>query len=179
MNIAPIAFGCWHIAVDASGEKRAMGESLDIIKVLAQNDGINLIYKEEDEQLVAKFWHDLHLPVYSLAMPRWVKLSFAEFSTPSSVDYFVAKKTQSIGDFKTALDKTEYWKKEVLNRLDNYQTFFETLKEKPNSYAALLVFSYLVGLTCVKDLKLPVGLMEFLEVMSHKTGVKLLFDRAI
>ncbi len=164
---------------DASGKKHVMGESLDIIKILSQNDGIDLIHSEKDDELIANFWRDLSLPVYSLAMPRWVKLSFIEFSTPSSVDYFVTKKTQSIGDFQTALDKTEYWKKEVLNRLGNYQTFFEVLKKQPNSYAALLVFSYLVGLTCVKDLKLPVGLTEFLEVMSQKTGVKLLFDRAI
>ncbi len=164
---------------DGNEKNFVMGESLDIIKMLAQNDGTNLVHCEEYDKIVIDFWNDLRLPNYSLAMPRWVKLPFAEFATPSSIDYFVKKKTKSIGDFQIALEKTDYWKHEFSKALEKYEPLFKELKKQPNTYAALITFSYLVGVTCVKNLILPKDVTNFLQIMSKKTGISLLFDKAI
>lgn len=165
--------------VDDTGKLRIMGESLDIIDCLAEDDGYFLLRDNNDEENVAKFWQELRLSACSLGMPRWVKLSLGEFENTSAIDYFVEKKTHTIGEFEKALTRTLYWQSVFLNGLEKYDFLFQSLIKKPNSQAAILLFSFLRGVTCVKNLHLPKNVIEFLVLMEAKTGVELFFDRAI
>lgn len=164
---------------DDTGKLRMMDESLDIIEHLAEDDGYGLLRDNSDEENVAAFWQEVRLSAYSLGMPRWVNLSLGEFENTLAIDYFVEKKTHTIGDFEKALTRTLYWQSVLLNGLEKYDFLFKSLIKKPNSQAAILLFSFLRGVTCVKNLHLTKNVVDFLALMEAKTSVGLFFDRAI
>lgn len=156
-----------------------MGESLDIIDYLAQQQGLSVntfsAYQQEVEQLLRA----IRMANYSLSMPRWVKLPLPEFATPSAIAYFTTKKTLTIGDFDVALEKTDDFASELQQILSQYATLFVVLSKQPKSLSAIILFSALHGVSCVKDFVWTDEAKSFMTLMAEKSGVALLTTQAI
>ncbi len=158
---------------------QAMAESLDIIDVLADAAGFSLQRDKNTEAAVDAFLQNNGLTIYKLAMPRWVNLPLKEFSTDSAKNYFIQKKTKSIGAFADALAATETLGAVINEALNEQADLFARLITHPNSLAAIVLFSGLHGLTAVKGLTLPPAAASFMQTMSQQSGVALLTDKAI
>lgn len=148
-----------------------MGESLDIMAYLSQTYRFPLAHVEADITAVNTLLQAIGLPLRSLTMPRWIKMPFEEFTTPSAISYFVSKKTQTIGDFDKALANTEAFSTQLGQSLNNASELFEQLDSNPQSYAAIMLFSALYGLGCVQGLSLPSAAQTFMQTMSLQSGL--------
>ncbi len=156
-----------------------MGESLDIIEYLCETYDKPLEKNKADLVEVNTFLTDNFMPLLSLAMPRWINLGFEEFITQSDIDYFVNKKTNVVGDFTTAIAKTEEFSTELQKAISENADLFKRLTDKPNSLAAVLLFAGVWGGTCAKKMKWSDEAMQFIQTMSDISGVSALFDRAM
>ncbi len=156
-----------------------MGESLDIIDYLCETANKSLERNKEDLVAVNNFLTENRIAIYSLAMPRWIDLGFEEFATQNAIDFFVNKKTATIGDFDTAIKKTDEFVNTLHNSVKEYTDLFVKLTEKTNSLAAVLLFSGIWGATSAKKLQLSDEALLFMKVMSEKSGVELLTHKAI
>ncbi len=156
-----------------------MPESLDIVDYLSEKFNFSLDKNPNDIKLVDNFLQENRLLIYKLAMPRWAKIPFEEFATDSAIAYFTKKKTQTVGNFSQAIAETEQLSNELFATLENNNSLFDDLLEKPQSLAAIMLFSALVGITCVKGFNLPNSANTFMQTMSQHTKVALLTDRAI
>ncbi|MGY0399158.1 MAG: glutaredoxin 2 [Ostreibacterium sp.] len=157
----------------------AMGESLDILEYLAKTYDYPLLRSEAIEQQVSTLLSDIRSPLHGLTIPRWVKIPFKEFQTESSRRYFANKKTEIIGNFSEALAKTNIFSAALNQSLSQYKVLFDELGETPKHMATIILFSHLYGLTCVKDLSLPVYVEDFMQTMSQKTQLPLFTSQAV
>ncbi len=158
---------------------QAMAESLDIIHILADDAGFSLQRDKSTEAAVDAFLQNNGLTIYKLAMPRWVNLPLKEFATDSAKNYFIQKKTASIGAFADALAATETLGTVINEALNEQADLFIQLTTRPNNLAAIVLFSGLHGLTAVKGLTLPPATASFMQAISQQSGVPLLTDKAI
>lgn len=156
-----------------------MGESLDIIDYLSQQSGFDLAdvsaLQNDVEQLLA----EARVANYSLSMPRWIRLPLKEFATPAAIDYFVAKKTQTLGDFDAALAQTDTFISALKQTLVKYDQLFQSLSQQPISRQAVIVFAALHGISSVKGFSWTPASDAFMTLMSEKSGIRLYTEQAI
>lgn len=160
-------------------QEQTMGESLDIIAVLAEKSGYSLGRDRDMEASVDDFLYNNRLAFRGLTMPRWVDLPMQEFATATAKKYFIDKKTAIIGDFDKALAATAELCADAGAAIDGQAQLFKRLSEQPHSLAAIVMFSGLRGLTAVKAFTLPLAAAEFMQTMSRESGVSLLTDMAV
>lgn len=153
-----------------------MGESLDIIDYLAQQHGLSVNISPDYHVEVEQLLQTVRVANYSLSMPRWIKLPLPEFATASAIAYFTAKKVLTIGDFDTALQKTDYFANELQQTLNRHTTLFEVLSKTPQSLSAIILFSALHGVSSVKGFAWPDEAKFFMTLMAEKSGVGLLTE---
>lgn len=156
-----------------------MGESLDIISYLSDTCRYELVASSAWETTVTELLAEGRLMIYGLTMPRWVQLPFGEFATPEAVTYFINKKTQTIGDFATALANTPRLIQQLHQVFTQYTELFSTLTQKPQSVAAIMLFSGLYGVTAVKELQWSEEAERFMQTMFKETGMYGLGEQAI
>lgn len=158
----------------------AMPESLDIVKYIDENYGEKLL-SEEIRPEINEWIKQVGSYYYRLLHPRVIQLGLAEYATQSAVDYFVKKKTESIGDFSQNLANSA----EYLAKLTQDLTTLESLivsEESANGRLSLediLLFPMLRNLTCVKDLSFPPKVKAYVEKMAELSKIDLYTDRAV
>eukprot|EP00128_Syssomonas_multiformis_P002655 Colp12_sorted_trinity150504_noHs@20896 len=88
---------------------KAMPESMDIVKYIDANVNGPSVLEESDRDDLKQWIAKLNKVVYHLCMPRWIKpeVGLEEFKTEGAINYFVTKKTKTIGDFDEALKKSD------------------------------------------------------------------------
>ncbi|MBV7433716.1 glutaredoxin 2 [Cardiobacteriaceae bacterium TAE3-ERU3] len=158
----------------------AMGESLDIVKY------VNQLAEQPIDEDVRPALNDLldkinKYAIY-LILPRSSKIDFAEFATPSAVDYYTKKKTETVGDFDAQIARSdEYIAKldEDLKALDALILSTDAANGKAPSMEDILIFPILRNLTTVKGINWPDGIRDYLDSISRQTAISLLFDHAI
>lgn len=153
-----------------------MPESMDIVQFIDKQLSPTLILKEEDLSLL-EILNQARAPYYSLVMPRWVQSEMEEFKTPSSRKYFQDKKEQMIGPFSSALEKTEDFKKEILEILLEIEN---KITRKSNWYLGdqisfndFHLFAFLRSLTIVKNLSFPPTLESYTKQCAEKSQIPL------
>lgn len=157
-----------------------MVESLDVIDYLIDKyDTEPLVANADHENQVNAFLKQHRLSIYGLCMPRWIQLPFKEFATTSAIDYFVHKKVQTIGDFSTALANTPSLAKTLTGALDADTELLVNLTANPKSYAAIILFSGLYGVSSVKGFAWTSAASAFMQTMSEIADFPLLTDSAI
>lgn len=155
-----------------------MPESMEIIEFLQQQTEYKILEPQNSEIIE---WISVTLPiVYRLAMPRWVKMPFEEFQTSEARNYFIEKKTHRIGPFQQALELTDYYSSKFIDKLRLIEPllgakFIHDEFSKDDIY----LFSVLHGITAVKGLKIPTNSQNYLQFMSAKSNIPLLYDHAI
>ncbi|MGY6089543.1 glutaredoxin 2 [Avibacterium paragallinarum] len=159
----------------------AMPESLDIVHYVDQNYG-ELLLPDDDVRTELQTWIQKVSRYYNhLLLSRFVKLGLPEFATQSAVDYFVKKKTESIGDFAENLANSAQY----IEKLQQDFTALEYLILSKNgvndqlSMEDILLFPMLRNLTCVKGLVFPPKVKAYVETMAKLSQVELYFDKAV
>ncbi|QLB13028.1 glutaredoxin 2 [Bisgaardia hudsonensis] len=158
----------------------AMPESLDIVRYIDDNYGEKLLSEEtrsEFDNWVKKVGNYY----YYLLHPRVIKLGLKEYVTETAVDYFIKKKTASIGSFNEHLAKSDEYIKQLENDLAELEKLFvsESAFNGKLSFEDIILFPMLRNLTCVKGLIFPTKIKAYIERMSELTKIDLYTDRAI
>lgn len=158
----------------------AMPESLDIVRYVDENFGEKILSEqirpeiEEWVKAVGRYYNHL-------LAPRFVKMDLPEFKNQSAVDYFIKKKTESLGDFQKNLDETENYLVRLYQDLENLISLIksDSALNGKLSLEDIIVFPILRNLTCVRNVQFPPEILAYLEEMSKQSGVALYFDKAI
>ncbi|URL05801.1 glutaredoxin 2 [Avibacterium sp. 21-595] len=159
----------------------AMPESLDIVHYVDQNYGNRLLPDDEVRSDLQAWMKAVGSYYNHLLLPRFVQLGLPEFTTQSAVDYFVKKKTESIGDFAENLANSAQY----IEKLQQDFTALEPLILSENgvnnqlSMEDILLFPMLRNLTCVKGLVFPPKVKAYVETMASLSQVELYFDKAV
>ncbi|MBS9781075.1 MAG: glutaredoxin 2 [Gammaproteobacteria bacterium] len=156
-----------------------MGESLDIVDYLCDKFAVDLEKNTDELNAVNQFLQDNRLLIYSLSMPRWAKMPFAEFATDEAIAYFVNKKTKTVGDFGQAIDNTSVYSKELIAVLEKHAPLFDTLVQKPNNLASIMLFAALFGVSCIKGFQWTASSENFMQTMAKLYNINLLTDKAV
>lgn len=158
-----------------------MPESLDIVAYIDSNYGGSPILTGPKNPKIEALIKQLQQYDYKLECPRYIKLGLAEFATQDAIDNFVANKSKKMGSFDECLAQTD----SLIAKVADLFTQLESLIASPNacngslSWDDICLFPILRNLTCVKGLKFPTKIREYLESMSEKSKVNLFFDKAI
>ena len=162
-----------------------LSESLDIISYIdtLSDFGEPIVGPSKKEAKLNEWFEDSRMTLYSLVMPRWVKMDLEEFATPSAITYFVNKKEKMIGSFKEHLDRSDELIKKARESLKNLESFIipsgsffwgETL-----SLDDFHIFASLRCLSSVKALDFPPKINKYMISMEGKTKVPLHWKKAI
>ncbi len=166
------------ILIKENGE--AMPESLDIVKYVDETYGEKLLSDNVRPEI--NDWIKKVGAYYNhLLLPRFVKLGLAEYATQSAVDYFVKKKTESIGDFAENLANSAQYLALLtpdLAELDKLIVNAEAANGQL-SLEDILLFPMLRNLTCVQGLQLPPNVADYVAKMAELSKVELYTDRAV
>ncbi|MBN6710221.1 glutaredoxin 2 [Haemophilus haemoglobinophilus] len=158
----------------------AMPESLDIVHYIDEHYGEKILSSDIRPEI--NDWVKQVSQYYNrLTMPRFIVLNLPEYTTQSAVDYFVKKKTESIGEFSENLANTAQYLQQLQQDLATLEPLVlssETLNGKL-SLEDIIVFPILRNLTCVKGLVYPAKIQDYLVNMAEKSKVDLYSDRAI
>ncbi|WP_386692983.1 MULTISPECIES: glutaredoxin 2 [unclassified Lonepinella] len=159
----------------------AMPESLDIVRYVDQHYAEKCLSDQVRPELESMI-KQIGSYYNHLLLPRFVRLGLPEYKTQSALDYFVNKKSASIGDFTENLAQTEQY----LARLQQDLPMLETLilaEDKANgqqlSIEDIMLFPMLRNLTCVKGLKFPAHIENYVNRMAKLTGIALYTNKAI
>ncbi|WP_439287600.1 glutaredoxin 2 [Lonepinella sp. BR2904] len=159
----------------------AMPESLDIVRYVDQHYAEKCLSDQARPELESMI-KQIGSYYNHLLLPRFVRLGLPEYKTQSALDYFVNKKSASIGNFTENLAQTEQY----LARLQQDLPMLDTLilaEDKANgqqlSIEDIMLFPMLRNLTCVKGLKFPSRIENYIHTMAKLSGIDLYFDRAI
>ncbi|MFA9488435.1 MULTISPECIES: glutaredoxin 2 [unclassified Mannheimia] len=158
----------------------AMPESLDIVRYVDTHYGNPIIaesIRSEIEEWVSKL-----SKVYNhLLLPRFVKLDLAEFEKQSAIDYFVKKKTESIGDFAQNLAETDKYLAAVQSLINELSDLIKSEKALNGelSLEDIIVFPMLRNLTCVKGIQFPPKVLDYVNKMAELSKIDLYFAKAI
>ncbi|WP_025342369.1 glutaredoxin 2 [Mannheimia varigena] len=158
----------------------AMPESLDIVRYVDTHYG-NPIIKENIRSEIEEWVGKLSKVYNHLLLPRFVKLGLAEFEKQSAIDYFVKKKTESIGDFEQNLVETDKYITIVQLLIDELSVLIKS-KEALNGELSLediIVFPMLRNLTCVKGFQFPPKVLDYINKMAKLSKIDLYFAKAI
>ncbi len=166
------------ILIKENGE--AMPESLDIVKYVDETYGEKQLSDNVRSEI--NDWIKKVGAYYNhLLLPRFVKLGLAEYATQSAVDYFVKKKTESIGDFAENLANSAQYLALLtpdLAELDKLIVNAEAANGQL-SLEDILLFPMLRNLTCVQGLQLPPNVADYVAKMAELSKVELYTDRAV
>lgn len=158
----------------------AMPESLDIVRYVDTHYG-NPIITENIRAEIEEWANNLSKVYNHLLLPRFVKLDLAEFEKQSAIDYFVKKKTESIGDFAQNLAETDKYIATVQPLIDELPDLIKSEKALNGelSLEDIIVFPMLRNLTCVKYIKFPAKVLDYINKMAELSKIDLYFAKAI
>ncbi|PIE45331.1 MAG: hypothetical protein CSA45_03035 [Gammaproteobacteria bacterium] len=148
-----------------------LSESLDIIAYLSRVYHHPVTVNSSLIRQVEKFLSENRLLIYKLEMPRWVDMPYKEFATESARNYFIGKKSKTIGSFDLALKKTPVFSRQLSEALNEKSELFEILTTQLHSYAAIQLFSGLYGIATVKDFNWPAPAGEFMQAMMQQSNI--------
>ncbi|UEA17328.1 GrxB family glutaredoxin [Pasteurella canis] len=166
------------ILIKEDGE--AMPESLDIVNYIDTHYGIPILRKDVRPE-VETVLKDITSYSNYLLMPRFIKLDVPEFATQSAIDYFTKKKTEYVGDFAQHMSKTDEYLSRLKLDLDKLESLVigGTSLNQSLSLEDILVFPILRNLTCVKGLKFPEKIDNYVKKMSALSKVNLYTKQAL
>ncbi|AAU37659.1 glutaredoxin 2 [Basfia succiniciproducens] len=159
----------------------AMPESLDIVKYVDENFGDKLLTEQIRPELEVQL-KQIGSYYNHLLLPRFVKLGLAEYNTQSALNYFIQKKTKSIGDFAENLANTPQYL-DKLNRdltlLDNLILAQDKVNGEQLSVEDIILFPMLRNLTCVKGVIFPTRVKNYVDCMAKMSKIDLFYGNAV
>ena len=166
------------ILIKENGE--AMPESLDIVKYVDENYGEKLL-NDDIRPEISEWMKTIGSYYNHLLLPRFVRLGLPEYTTQSAVDYFIKKKTESIGNFEENFTNSDKYIARLtldLAALDKLIVSADAANGRL-SLEDIMLFPMLRNLTCVKGLTFPSNVAKYTERMAELSQVELYSDRAV
>ncbi|PZP39312.1 MAG: glutaredoxin [Pseudomonas fluorescens] len=152
-----------------------MGESLDIVAYMDAM-GEPMFDDAGDTDLDA--WGErLSKVMGKLVIPRVAKSDLAEFATPEARAAFVQRKTAQMGDLDSYMADSDTYIAEVNDLLLELDELLEGREEI--GISDIKLWPLLRSLTIVDGLEFPQNVWEYMEDLSERGGVPLLFDHAM
>ncbi|MDO5054460.1 GrxB family glutaredoxin [Pasteurella oralis] len=158
----------------------AMPESLDIVKYVDTHYGEPILQENIRPEIESVLKEITSYSNY-LLMPRFIQLNVPEFATQSAIEYFTKKKTEYVGDFAQHLSKTTEYLTRLQHDLDKLDALVvgKASLNQSLSLEDILVFPILRNLTCVKGVKFPEKLANYVNQMSNLSKVSLYTKQAL
>lgn len=159
----------------------AMVESLDIAHKFDEigNNKRVVSTATKNQTVVTDQLAKISPDINALLFPRNIKAGLPEFTTPSAIAYFQAKKEKTLGKtFDQVMDETPLHQQKVEEELLNL-SFHPDNTKNTLSWDDVMIFPTLRNLTIVKDIKMPKILTDYVAHISGLTGVQLYYDRAL
>ncbi|MBT0723354.1 glutaredoxin 2 [Rosenbergiella sp. S61] len=157
----------------------AMGESLDIVDYIESRSATPRLSTTTSPAL-AQWLAEVGTYINKLLLPIMPTTDFAEFSTPSSRDYYSAKKQAYIGDFDSLREQRAM----LVEKINQDLIRLADIIKSPHavngtlSYDDIHLFPVLRNLTLVKAITWPAPVAALRDSLSAQTAVPLLFDLA-
>jgi len=158
-----------------------MPESLDIVSYIDNNYGGRAIVSNNTSEQITSILTDLQSIDYMLLYPRFIRLGLPEFITEHARDYFENKKSVRSGPFADCLAKTIQISQQVEALLIKLNQMLESdhACNGELSIDDICLFPVLRNLTCVKGLRFPPKVGNYIETMAKQSKVNLYFANAI
>ncbi|MDG6894609.1 glutaredoxin 2 [Volucribacter amazonae] len=168
------------VPILVTDEGRAMPESLDIVRYVDSHYGATKCLADQVRPEIENWLTKVGQYVNYLLLPRFIKLDLPEYRTQAAIDYFVNKKTQTIGDFATHEAKTAEYLQRLEQDLEQLVPFIvnEDAANGHLSYEDILLFPVLRNLTCVKGLTFPTKIAQYVANMAVLSRIELYYSKA-
>lgn len=150
------------------------GESLDIVRYV-DVIGTRVLLAPQDETLDA--WVKEIWPIaLKLFIPRFVEGDFSELATPQAREAYRQREEQAFGDLQVLRNATPKLVADVEPML---QALLPLLKGRATlGINDITLWPVLRSLSIVRDISFPEALRSFMERISQKSGVELLFKQS-
>ena len=144
-----------------------MGESMDIVRYADGLSGEILFAepREEDHAPLAEWISSTGMLFREMLFPRWVDAPIEEFATESARAYFTRKKTETIGDFKAALERTAELKPVMEEALIALSPLIKSVEGVHGALSLddVDLFGHLRGVTLIKGLSIPANVRAYID----------------
>ncbi|WP_417781329.1 glutaredoxin 2 [Stutzerimonas xanthomarina] len=170
--------GKHQIPVLVCDDGEPMADSVEIAKYLDGFDGQPMIREPDTPAL--HDWLEPFVPnLQYLGYPRWTQIGLEEFASPSAYAHFREKKTESIGDFETALANTEAKARKVTAQLRRLPQITDlTSTHGQPRWDDVTLFPMLRSLSVVKAVEWPEDVRAYTVTQAQRCGLDTFFDRA-
>lgn len=153
-----------------------MPESLDIVNFINDHFG-KTIFADIANPKISEWLETVHVFLRTLLFPRMVQLPIKEFEEQASRDYFRKKKEAYVGNFDECFAQTAKFKPQLEEALLTLEPLIQSPSAVNNSLSMddILLFPVLRNTTCIKDLKYPEKVRNYIDTMAQKSNV-ILYD---
>lgn len=159
----------------------AMGESLDIVRYLAQQAAYD--FDENVRDGVQKWFDKVGKYQNHLVQPRAVYLPLAEFASESARLYYTEKKEEKLGKFSDNMAQTEKYLSKINRDLKELEMFLlsdQSVSGKEGiSMEDILLFPILRNLTMVRGIVFPERIAAYIQNMAAKSKMDTYLNFAI
>lgn len=157
-----------------------MGESMDIVHYVDQLTDSSVFTGQSNEAVTAwikQTWSYM----FNLIIPRFTKAPFAELATDHARSAYLAREQKHFGDLDEKMAHSAQWIAQINTDLQTLEPLIQS-PEAVNGKVSeddIQLFSTLRSLSIVKGIQWPVKVKTYMETLSAKTNVPLLFGMAI
>ncbi|KAA8734937.1 glutaredoxin 2 [Acinetobacter qingfengensis] len=151
-------------------------ESLDIVKYLDELDKPRFATESKNNK-VDEWIKDTANDIFYLVVPRFTKGNFKELSTPEARQAYLDRETQAFGDIEVLIANTEQYLAPVNQQLQLLEPIIAERQGIDIDDFKLLPL--LRSLTIVKDIEFGSQTQAYIENLSDKAQIDLLYDQAI
>lgn len=159
----------------------AMGESLDIVRYLAQQAAYD--FDENVRDGVQKWFDKVGKYQNHLVQPRAVYLPLAEFASESARLYYTEKKEEKLGKFSDNMAQTKKYLSKINRDLKELEMFLlsdQSVSGKEGiSMEDILLFPILRNLTMVRGIVFPERIAAYIQNMATKSKMDTYLNFAI
>lgn len=157
-----------------------MGESMDIVHYVDQLKGATVFIGKSNEAVTAWIKHAWSYAL-NLIIPRFTKGPFAELATEHARASYLAREQKAFGDLDEKLANSAQWISQINADLAKLDAIIQS-PEAVNGQLSeddIHLFSTLRSLSIVKGIQWPAKVKTYMESLSAKTNIPLLFDMAM
>lgn len=157
-----------------------MGESMDIVHYVDQLTDTS-IFTGKQNGAVTAWIKQVWSYMFNLIIPRFTQAPFAELATEHARSAYLAREQKQFGDLNAKMANSAQWIAQINADLQT----LEPLIQSPDAVNGNIseddihLFSTLRSLSIVKGIQWPVKVKTYMESMSAKTKVPLLWSMAI
>ena len=151
-----------------------MGESLDIVRYLDQLG--EPVFEGEGNEAINQWLQDNWNTICNLIIPRFTQGQFAELATPHARQFYRLIEEKAFGNLEALLADSEQYIEQLQPQLEALAPLIKS--HNSVDMTDIKLWPILRSLTIVKGLAFPAEVKSYVENISEKSKVNLLFNQA-